>query len=60
MSDLHFDVFLTDQAGAARVYLGPLSRIVEEHPAYYDNRLFRIADDLGLSRGSGSDRENPR
>lgn len=51
MSDLHFDVFLTDRAGVARVYLGPLSRIVEKHAAYYDNRLFRIAADLRLARG---------
>lgn len=46
---LHFTVYLTDQAGQARVCLGPLSRIVGEHPAYYDNRLFRIAKELGLS-----------
>jgi len=55
MADLHFDVFLTDAAGAARVYLGPLSRIVEGHPAYYDNRLFRIARDLGLCSANDPD-----
>lgn len=41
-------VFLTDREGKARVYLGPLSRVVKPHPAYYGVRLNCIADELGL------------
>lgn len=48
-SDLIVDVFLTDQDDEARVYLGPLSRIVESHPAYYDRRLHSLADELRLA-----------
>lgn len=47
-ASLHFDVYLTDAEGHARLYLGALSRVVDERPALYDNRLFRIAEDLAL------------
>jgi hypothetical protein len=48
---LHFNVFLTDEHREARIYLGPLSRVVEEYPAYYDNRVHRIGADLRLALG---------
>jgi Arc/MetJ-type ribon-helix-helix transcriptional regulator len=48
-SDLHADVILTDRDGRARIHLGPLSRIVEGHPAYFDRRLHSLADELHLS-----------
>lgn len=47
-ASLSATVFLTDEAGLAKVYLGPLSRVVDEHDAYYDNRLFRLEQDLQL------------
>lgn len=48
LSALHFDVYLTDAENKARIYLGPLQREVQDHPAFYDNRLFRIASEVGL------------
>lgn len=48
-SDLHADVILTDRDGRARIHLGPLSRIVEGHPAYFDRRLHSLADELRLA-----------
>lgn len=41
-------VFLSDQDGTAKVYLGPLSRQFEQYDAWYSNRLFRIAADLRM------------